>query len=74
MRTKLPAHFHSALEIHAPLMGSAIYFAVMELVEFYNLHFEMVFPALNLPLLLFKHMGNLRLPSKSLFLHVNRTD
>jgi len=66
MRSRLPAHFHYALEIHAPLKGSAIYSSVTELVEFYHLHFEMVFPALNTPLLLIKHMKDLGLPSKSL--------
>jgi RNA polymerase I-specific transcription initiation factor RRN7 len=63
----MPAHFHSALEIRAPLKGVSIYSAVMELVEFYHLHFEMIFPPLNSPLLLFKHMKELALPSKLCF-------
>ena len=67
MRSKLPAHFHSALEIRAPLKGSAIYSAVLNLVGFYHLHFEMIFPALNAPLLLIMHMRDLGLPSMSLY-------
>ncbi|KAG0649094.1 RNA polymerase I-specific transcription initiation factor rrn7 [Hyphodiscus hymeniophilus] len=66
MRSKLPPHFHSALEIHAPLKGWSIYTAVVELMDFYRLHFEMVFPSLNTPLLLFKHMRDLGLPIQRL--------
>jgi RNA polymerase I-specific transcription initiation factor RRN7 len=65
MRAKLPAHFHSALEIRAPPKGSSIYSAIQDLVEFYHLHFEMIFPGLNTPLLLIKHIRVLGLPSKS---------
>ncbi len=62
MRSKLPAHFYSALEIRAPLEGVALYVTALELVEFYNLYFEMVFPPLNSPLLIFKHIRDLGLP------------
>ena len=65
MRRHLPAHFYSALETHSPLKGSAIHGAVMELVEFYHIQLEMVFPPLNFPLLIYKHMRDLALPSKS---------
>jgi hypothetical protein len=64
MRSKLPGHFYSALEIKAPLRGKALYATVFEQVEFYNLQFEMVFPPLNYPLLLFKHMRDLGVPGK----------
>jgi RNA polymerase I-specific transcription initiation factor RRN7 len=66
MRSKLPGYFYSALEIRTPLRGGALQDAVLELVEFYNLHFEMVFPPLNYPLLIFKHVRDLGLPGKSL--------
>jgi RNA polymerase I-specific transcription initiation factor RRN7 len=68
MRLKLPGHFHSALEIRAPLGGAALHRTVLEQVEFYNLHFEMVFPQLNYPLLLFKHMRDLGVPGQFLIL------
>jgi len=64
MRRRLPAHFHAALEIHAPLKGSQIYSSVLELVEFYNIQINMVFPPLNAPLLIEKHLSELGLPSK----------
>jgi RNA polymerase I-specific transcription initiation factor RRN7 len=63
MRSKLPGHFFSALEIRAPLKGGTLYSAALDLVEFYNLHFEMV---LNYPLLIFKHIRDLGLPGKFL--------
>ena len=64
MRSKLPGHFYSALEIRAPLKEPSLYKIVLELVEFYNLQFEMIFPPLNYPLLLFKHIRDLGLPGK----------
>jgi len=71
MRSKLPGHFYSALEIKAALKGAALYKATLELVEFYNLHFEMVFPPLNYPLLLFKHMRDLGVPGMFLDCNIN---
>ncbi len=62
MRSKLPSAFHSALEIRAPLKGVALHGAVLELVEWYHVQYEMLFPSLNTPLLLYKHMTNLGLP------------
>jgi RNA polymerase I-specific transcription initiation factor RRN7 len=66
MRSKLPGHFYSALEIRAPLKGGTLCGAALDLVEFYNLHFEMVFPPLNYPLLIFKHIRDLGLPGRFL--------
>ncbi len=66
MRSKLPGYFYSALEIRAPLNGAKLDGTVLELIVFYNLHFEMVFPPLNYPLLLFKHVSDLGLPRRSL--------
>ena len=63
MRSKLPPQFYVALEIRRPLKGWAIHSAVLELMGFYHDHFDMVFPTLNTPLLLFKHIRNLGLPS-----------
>lgn len=65
MKLHLPSHFHAALEIRSVLKGSDLHGAVLEHIEFYNLHFEMVFPALNSPLLIFKHVRDLALPGMS---------
>lgn len=62
MRSRLPAHYHSALEIRAPLEGSALYRSVQGLIEFYSSEFGMEIPNLNTPLLLFKYMRDIYLP------------
>lgn len=64
MRTRLPPYYYAALEIRAQLRGSSLYRTVLQLVEFYNTQFEMVFPPLNAPLLIFKHVRDLGLPGK----------
>lgn len=64
MRSRLPGPLLSALEIREPLRGTALHSTVSKLVQFYHLQFEMVFPPLNFPLMIFKHMKNLGLPSK----------
>ncbi|CZR62368.1 related to polymerase I core factor (CF) subunit [Phialocephala subalpina] len=62
MRVKLPGHFHSALEMKSVLKGSTLYRTVQELLDFYSIHYEMICPNLNAPLLLFKHIRDLGLP------------
>ncbi|KAF4637295.1 hypothetical protein G7Y89_g796 [Cudoniella acicularis] len=62
MRNRLPAHYHSALEIKTPLRGTILHGAVRELVEYFSIRFEMVFPPLNFPLALFKQVRDLGLP------------
>ncbi|KAH8659085.1 hypothetical protein BGZ60DRAFT_414514 [Tricladium varicosporioides] len=62
MRSRLPAHYHSAFEIRAPLRGFNLHRAVLDLVSYFNSNFEMAFPPLNFPLLLFKHIRDLGLP------------
>ncbi|RDW91071.1 putative ubiquitin-60s ribosomal protein l40 fusion protein [Coleophoma crateriformis] len=62
MRLRLPSQFHAALEARAILKGSDLHGAVLEMVEFYNTYLEMVFPPLNIPLLLYKHIRDLALP------------
>ncbi len=66
MRAKLPQYYHSALEIKAPLKQSRFHETVLELVEFFHLHFEIVFPSLNFPLLVFDYMRDLSLPGITL--------
>ncbi|KAH7314046.1 RNA polymerase I-specific transcription initiation factor-like protein rrn7 [Rhexocercosporidium sp. MPI-PUGE-AT-0058] len=62
MRSKIPAHFHAALEIKAPLDGAKLHMSVASLAEFYNLEFDMEFPRPNVPLLTFRFMTDLCLP------------
>jgi RNA polymerase I-specific transcription initiation factor RRN7 len=62
MRSKLPPHFHSALEIRAPLKEAALHSTVIGLLELFLIQFEMAFPPLNISLLLFKHVRDLGLP------------
>lgn len=66
MRAKLPPQFYIALEMRKPLKGFAIQTAVVELMEIYHHHFDMIFPKPNIPLLSFKHIRDLGLPSKGL--------
>ncbi|KAI1003848.1 hypothetical protein K3495_g4362 [Podosphaera aphanis] len=62
MRMRLPAQYFSSLEARAPLSGSALHEKTLDLVQFFHLHFEMVFPPLNVALLTYKHIRNLGLP------------
>lgn len=61
----MPPHYHAALQVRAPLKEATLYGTVLELVDFYHAQFEMIFPPLNSSLLLFKHVRDLGLPSKS---------
>ena len=70
MQARLPGPLHSALEIREPLKAATLHRTVSQLVQFYHLQFEMVFPPLNFPLLIYKHMRNLGLPGKKESLHV----
>ncbi|PQE21381.1 hypothetical protein CJF30_00008263 [Rutstroemia sp. NJR-2017a BBW] len=62
MKVRLPAHYHSALEIHSPLNAYRVHQSVLEMITFYNVSFEMVFPPLNHRLLLYKFTRDLGLP------------
>ncbi|EHL02721.1 hypothetical protein M7I_1237 [Glarea lozoyensis 74030] len=62
MRSKLPPTLAAALEIHAELSGPMLHRKVSELVEYFNTEFEMTFPPLNFPFLIYKHMKELFLP------------
>lgn len=64
MRLRLPGHLQHALELRSQLRGSSIYKCILEMVGFYHSQFEMVFPPLNSPLLIYKHVRDLGLPSK----------
>lgn len=62
MKDKLPATYLMALDTQSVLEADDFRKAVHELSLFYSEHFEMAFPVLNHPLLLFKHIRALALP------------
>jgi RNA polymerase I-specific transcription initiation factor RRN7 len=64
MRNKLPPSLAGALEIHAEVSGPMLHRKVLELGEYFNTEFEMTFPPLNFPFLIYKHMKDLGLPGK----------
>lgn len=53
-----------AFDIRAPLKGEVLHNSVLELVEFYNTQLNMIFPPVNYPLIMYKHIRDLGLPSK----------
>jgi RNA polymerase I-specific transcription initiation factor RRN7 len=71
MLARLPGPLHTTLEIREPLRASNLQKTVFNLVNLYHSNFEMGFPPLNFPLLIYKHMRNLGLPSKSEYLYVH---
>lgn len=73
MRARLPAYYLSALEIRAPLRRDDLHKAVLELIISYKQRFDFVFPPLNAPLILFKHVRDLGLPRKSSPYHIRYT-
>lgn len=70
MRRKLPSHMLVAFDIRAPLRGEVLHTSALELVEFYNSQLNMIFPSVNYPLIMYKHIRDLGLPSEFL-LHTN---
>ena len=64
MRLHLPGTSQQALDLRSQIKGSSVYNSVLEMIEFYNLQFEMIFPPLNTPGLIYKHMRDLGLPRK----------
>ncbi|RFU35597.1 hypothetical protein B7463_g655, partial [Scytalidium lignicola] len=62
MRLHLPSHYHASLEVHSTMKGEDLQTATLEVAQFFSYHFEMGFPPLNTPLLIFKYMRDLGLP------------
>lgn len=59
----LPGSYHQALLVkNASLQGGVLHQAVLELVLEYQLNYEMAFPSLNTPLLVFHYLRELALP------------
>lgn len=62
MKMKLPARFQAALELKAPFNGFSLHRKILDLVQFFVTHYQIIFPPLNVALLSFKHIRNLGLP------------
>jgi len=64
MRIRLPQHLATAFEVRTPLKGDSLNKSVVQLVGFFGKEFELVFPPLNTPVLLYKHLRDLSLPGE----------
>lgn len=66
MTDRLPGSYRRALLVKiAALQGGELHQAVLELVLEYHLNYEMAFPPVNVPLLVFHYLRGLALPGKS---------
>lgn len=66
MKIRLPPSLATSLEVRAPLNGVKLQQTVQSLLRFFRREFDLIFPSLNAPLLLYKHITNLGLPGMSL--------
>lgn len=64
MRARLPAEYHAALESRSVLKAGDLYEAVLNMVTSFKERHDLVFPPLNAPLIMFKHVRDLCLPCK----------
>lgn len=64
MRIKLPNQYHTALGVRAPFNGNTFHKTILSQIDFFHSEFDMVFPPLNVPFLLYKHIRDLGLPGK----------
>lgn len=63
MTSRLPGSYNRALKVkHASFQGGELHQAVVELILEYHLNYDMVFPPLNMPLLLLHYLRELALP------------
>lgn len=75
MIDRLPGSYQRALLVkNASLQGGELHHAVLELVLEYHLNYEMAFPPVNVPLLVFHYLRELALPGKSVFEHTLTTN
>lgn len=66
MTDRLPGSYQRALLVkNASLQGGELHQAVLELVLEYHLNYEMAFPPVNIPLLVFHYLRELALPGES---------
>lgn len=66
MREALPPHLTRSLEVRSVLSGRTFNKAVLQLVRFFHKEFDMVFPPITTPVLLYKHVRDLGLPGMSI--------
>ena len=64
IKQKLPAEYDNALDTISSVEPDDIRRAIHRTIIFYRQYFDLSLPALNFPLLLFKHVRNLGLPGK----------
>ncbi|CAN8102209.1 unnamed protein product [Discula destructiva] len=70
MTDRLPGSYHRALLVkNASFQGGELHQAVLELVLEYHLNYEMAFPPINMPLLVFHYLRELALPVE-VYVHV----
>jgi RNA polymerase I-specific transcription initiation factor RRN7 len=62
MRDRLPSTFHAVLDPNTPLTYSRFYETLVDLQISYNKDHGIIWPALNVPLLLFRYLKELALP------------
>lgn len=62
MKSHLPSHYHASLEVRSAIKGEDVQITTLEFIQFFNHHFEMTFPSLNAPPLLFRTIRDLGLP------------
>jgi RNA polymerase I-specific transcription initiation factor RRN7 len=62
MRDRLPPTFHAVLDPNTPLTYSRFYETLVDLQMSYDKDHRIVWPALNVPLLLFRYLKELALP------------
>lgn len=65
MLDRLPGAYHRALWLkRTSFRGGELHAAVVDLVFEYHFNYDMVFPALNTPLILFHYLRELALPGE----------
>lgn len=75
MSERLPGSYQRALLVrNASLQGGELHEAILELVLEYHLNYDMAFPAVNMPLLLFHYVRELALPGKSIMSITSSTE
>ena len=62
MKKRLPAEFMLALDTAFPLKRDQLRKAIHNICLLYQKHFQLEFPTLNMPLLLYRHVRDLALP------------
>lgn len=64
MRSHLPPKYYSALETRSPLKSGRLQKCIQELIVSFKTNFDVIFPPLNTPLVMFKYVKKLCLPRR----------